>query len=89
VLGDRAVGGGGMIMVVAARPKMRIFAGSDDQVRYAREFVGRVLGRCPVAADATLLVSEIAANAISTPPPGRAGNSPSRCTRPVPGSGSR
>lgn len=53
-----------MIMTVATRPKMRIFAGSDDQVRHARDFVGRVLDGCPVADDATLLVSEIATNAI-------------------------
>ncbi len=53
-----------MIMAVATRPKMRIFAGSDDQVRHARDFVGRVLEGCPAAADATLLVSEIATNAI-------------------------
>jgi anti-sigma regulatory factor (Ser/Thr protein kinase) len=54
-----------MITVIAARPKMRVFAGSGDQVRHARDFVGRVLDECPAADDATLLASELATNAIN------------------------
>ncbi len=53
-----------MITVIATRPKMRVFAGSSDQVRHARDFVRRVLDECPVADDATLLASELATNAI-------------------------
>lgn len=44
--------------------KCQTFAGSADQVRQARRFVGRVLGDCPVADVAALLVSELATNAI-------------------------
>jgi len=54
-----------MITVIATRPKMRIFAGAGDQVRHARDFVGRVLDECPAADDATLLTSELATNAIA------------------------
>ena len=36
-------GTGGMTAVLAARPKRRVFAGSRDQVRQAREFVARTL----------------------------------------------
>lgn len=53
-----------MTAVVAARPRQRIFAGSDSQVRYARDFTRRTLDGCPVVDDAVLLVSELAANAV-------------------------
>jgi anti-sigma regulatory factor (Ser/Thr protein kinase) len=44
--------------------KRQTFAGSVDQVRQARSFVGRVLDDCPVADVAALLASELATNAI-------------------------
>lgn len=54
----------GVTAVLAARPRRRVFAGSRDQVRQAREFVARSLGACPTADEAVLLTSEIATNAI-------------------------
>jgi signal transduction histidine kinase len=62
LLGDRAVCD--VITEMAIWPKMRMFAGSDDQVRHARDFVERVLNDCPIASDATLLTSELVTNAI-------------------------
>jgi hypothetical protein len=41
----------------------RDYAGQPDQVARARAFLSSVLDGCPVAADAVLLMSEIAANA--------------------------
>ena len=55
----------GVSAVLAARPKRRVFAGSRDQVRQARDFVARVLGGCPAKDDAVLLASELATNAIT------------------------
>lgn len=54
-----------MTAVVAARPKRRIFAGFPRQIRHARDFVGRSLAECPARADAVLLVSELATNAVT------------------------
>jgi serine/threonine-protein kinase RsbW len=47
-----------------ARAKRRVFSGSPDQIRYARDFVSRMLIACPAAQDAILLVSELATNAV-------------------------
>jgi hypothetical protein len=49
---------------VAARPRVRVFAGSPHQVRHVRDFVGRAVAGCPVAGDVVLLASEVATNAI-------------------------
>lgn len=53
-----------MTAVLAARPKRRVFAGSRDQVKHAREFVARALGACPAADEVILLTSELVTNAI-------------------------
>jgi serine/threonine-protein kinase RsbW len=53
-----------MMTALATRPKQRMFAGSPDQVRWARDFTRRALEGCPVADDAVLLTSELATNAI-------------------------
>ncbi len=53
-----------MTTAVATRPKMRVFPGSPDQVRQARNFVARVLAGFPAADDALLLASELVTNAI-------------------------
>jgi anti-sigma regulatory factor (Ser/Thr protein kinase) len=66
-------GVGDMTAVVATRPKRRIFAGSADQVRQARQFVGRVLEAFSFADDAILLVSELASNAVTHTESGRGG----------------
>jgi anti-sigma regulatory factor (Ser/Thr protein kinase) len=58
-------GTGGVSAVLAARQKRRVFAGSRDQVRRAREFVARTLDACPAVADAVLLTSELATNAVT------------------------
>jgi hypothetical protein len=79
----------GVTVVLASRPKRRVFAGSHDQVRQARDFVARTVGASPAADDAVLLVSELATNAVTHTASGMAGSSRSPCTRPVPGSGSR
>jgi anti-sigma regulatory factor (Ser/Thr protein kinase) len=42
----------------------RIYLGSADQLREVRAFLGEVLHGCPMADDAVLLASEIAANAV-------------------------
>jgi anti-sigma regulatory factor (Ser/Thr protein kinase) len=46
------------------RPRRRIFTGHPAQVACARQFVRRTLPAFPGAADAALLTSELAANAI-------------------------
>jgi anti-sigma regulatory factor (Ser/Thr protein kinase) len=53
-----------MTATVEAQPKMRVFPGEAGQVAHARDFVERVLAGHPVADDAVLLTSELAANAI-------------------------
>lgn len=42
----------------------RVFGGTPGQVRAARHWVDSLLDGCPAAADAALLVSEVATNAI-------------------------
>ena len=51
--------------VLAARPVQRTFPGRADQIAHAREFTKRMLGLCPVADEAVLLVSELATNALA------------------------
>jgi serine/threonine-protein kinase RsbW len=51
-------------VLVAATSYAGIFPGCVEQVRNVRRAVGRYLAGCPVADDAVLIVSEIAANAI-------------------------
>lgn len=53
-----------MSVMVAARPKQRIFAGTPEQVACVRDFTRRMLAGCPVVDDAVLLTSELATNAI-------------------------
>jgi serine/threonine-protein kinase RsbW len=48
----------------AARPKRRAFPGRADQIAKARDFTRRVLASCPVLDEATLLVGELATNAV-------------------------
>jgi anti-sigma regulatory factor (Ser/Thr protein kinase) len=68
-------GDGSRIMTAAAiiRPRRRVFPGSADQVRRARQFVGQVLGGCPAANDAVLLTSELVTNAVTHTASGRGG----------------
>jgi two-component sensor histidine kinase len=65
VLGDAAP---------TARPKRRLFPGRPDQIAQARNFTRRVLGSCPVADDAALLVSELATNAMAHTATGTGGH---------------
>jgi anti-sigma regulatory factor (Ser/Thr protein kinase) len=46
------------------QPIRRLFPGRKDQVAYARDFVRRAAGSCPVLDDAVLLTSELCANAL-------------------------
>jgi anti-sigma regulatory factor (Ser/Thr protein kinase) len=53
-----------MSHAAATIPLTRIFEGSRVEVRNVRDFVGRLVGGCPVAGDVVLLSSELAANAV-------------------------
>ena len=46
------------------RPERRVFPGRPDQVACARRFISQVLTRCPAAADAVLLTSELVTNTL-------------------------
>jgi anti-sigma regulatory factor (Ser/Thr protein kinase) len=61
------------VPMLAIRAKQRVFAGSADQVRHARDFTRRVLDGCPVADEVVLLVSEVTANAVLHTASGRGG----------------
>jgi anti-sigma regulatory factor (Ser/Thr protein kinase) len=50
--------------LTAPRPRRRVFPGRPDQASSARGFISEVLTRCPAAADAVLLTSELVANAV-------------------------
>lgn len=53
--------------MAAAEPAARhqkTFHGRADQVRDARRYVARYLNGCPAAADAIMIVSELASNAV-------------------------
>ena len=47
-----------------SRPERRVFPGRLDQVACARRFISQVLTRCPAAADAVLLTSELVTNTL-------------------------
>jgi len=47
-----------------SRPERRVFPGRPDQVACARRFISQVLTRCPAAADAVLLTSELVTNTL-------------------------
>jgi anti-sigma regulatory factor (Ser/Thr protein kinase) len=53
-----------MNAVEVAKSEMRVFLGSPSQLRDVRAFVEGMITGCPVAGEAVLLASEIAANAI-------------------------
>ncbi len=55
-----------MSHAAATIPQVRIFEGSPVEVRSVRDFVGRLVGACPVAVaeDVVLLSSELATNAV-------------------------
>ncbi len=53
-----------LLLLLTARPMQRAFPGRADQIARAREFTKRVLGPCPVADEAVLLLSELATNAL-------------------------
>ena len=59
--------------MLTARPKRRAFPGRADQITLARDFTKRVLGPCPVADAAVLLVSELATNALEHTSTGNGG----------------
>ncbi len=59
-----AVSGHDGAAVRLARPKRRAFPGRADQIANARDFTRRVLASCPVLDEATLLVGELATNAV-------------------------
>ena len=59
---------------VPSRPRQRLFPGHPDQAASARQFVADALTRCPAAADAILLTSELAANALQHTATGAGGD---------------
>jgi serine/threonine-protein kinase RsbW len=58
-----------------ARTWQQVFPGTPDQLRQVRAAFRRFLDGCPVADDAALLLSEIAANAIAHSASGEPGGS--------------
>jgi len=58
-----------------SRPLRRIFPGQHNQVAHARDFVRRAAGpRCPLLDEATLLTSELCANALQHTASGAGGS---------------
>ena len=57
----------------AGRTKRRAFPGRADQIAKARDFTRRVLAACPVLDEATLLVGELATNAVEHTATGNGG----------------
>ena len=55
-------------------PIRRTFRGEQDQVAAARDFVKRVVGRCPMLDEAVLLTSELCTNALLHTATGRGGS---------------
>ena len=53
-----------MSIATATIPQARTFAGSPEEIRSVRHFVGQLIEGCPVADDLILLASEIATNAV-------------------------
>jgi anti-sigma regulatory factor (Ser/Thr protein kinase) len=56
------------------RPVRRVFAGRQDQVARAREFIRRKIRPCPVLDEAVLLTSELCANALQHTASGNGGS---------------
>jgi serine/threonine-protein kinase RsbW len=56
------------------RPERRVFPGRPDQVACARRFISRLLARCPAAADAVLLTSELVTNTLQHTTTGAGGD---------------
>lgn len=54
----------GMMTTTATIPKASTFAGSPEEIRNVRHFVGQCIEGCPVADDVILLASELATNAV-------------------------
>jgi anti-sigma regulatory factor (Ser/Thr protein kinase) len=52
------------VLPAAATRFTATYPGRPDQVRHARRAVARYLAGCPAAADAVLIVSELASNAV-------------------------
>jgi anti-sigma regulatory factor (Ser/Thr protein kinase) len=57
----------------SGRPRRRVFPGHPAQVAHARRFVQRTIGPHHLAADAALLTSELATNAIQHSASGQGG----------------
>jgi hypothetical protein len=55
-------------------PIRRTFRGEQDQVAQARDFVKRVVGRCPMLDDAVLLTSELCTNTLQHTASGQGGS---------------
>ena len=55
-------------------PIRRTFRGEQDQVASARDFVKRVVGRCPVLDEAVLLTSELCTNTLQHTASGQGGS---------------
>ena len=53
-----------MSNTTATIPQARTFTGSPREIRNVRDFVGRLLGGCPVTDGVVLLASELATNAV-------------------------
>src|SRR5215469_4246062 len=53
-----------MITTTTTIPKARTFAGSPEEIRNVRHFVGQCIEGSPVADDVVLLASELATNAV-------------------------
>jgi serine/threonine-protein kinase RsbW len=72
-LAGPGAGGGAAGTAPAARPRRRVFPGHPEQVAHARRFVRRALAPHGPAADAALLASELATNAIQHTASGQGG----------------
>jgi anti-sigma regulatory factor (Ser/Thr protein kinase) len=57
-----------------SRPQRRVFPGRPEQVACARRFISQVLTRCPAAADAVLLTSELVTNTLQHTRTGNGGD---------------
>ena len=53
-----------MSSATATIPQARTFAGSPEEIRNVRHFVGQLIAGCPVIDDVILLASELATNAV-------------------------
>ena len=62
-----------MSSATATIPQARTFAGSPEEIRNVRHFVGQLIKGCPVEDDVILLASELATNAVRHTASGRDG----------------